>query len=298
MESNPVLEKYLKNKPVNVAELSGGLVHQVYRIFGEDGTYIVKIRGKSASQLENVTTQPHEIEYEAEGIKIFSGIAPKNFPILLGEDIENGIIVLSDLLPSGGDTLQNMIFSSGITPGFAFKFGELIACVQSKLPVVDEFREDDKSFFEQILNFRFSRIPGFNHLQLLNKGNKGLIMGSLSPKNILIDTEGEIKICDLETVCVGIKEFDIGYALGHLLLTSDARREIFDEFFSGFETSFGLTFNKHLVNQYIAATILYRTYRTNVPYKINSSPDKIARLSARAMEYLLNEDESIDILLT
>lgn len=298
MESNSILEAFLQNKAADAIELSGGLVHQVYRVFEGGGTYIVKIRGDNAAQLDNIVIYPHEIGFEAIGIEIFSSIAPNSFPHLLAKDVEKGLIVLSDVLPSGGETLQNIIFNSGITANLPFELGELLGYVQASTPIIEQFREDDETFFNDILGFRFGRIPKDDLLQLLNDGTRGLVMGGLSPKNILIDSEGDIKICDLETACVGVHEFDIGYALGHLLLHTNGSKDIYDNFFSGFNKSSKLTLDYQLINQFIAATILYRTYKTNVPYKIKGNPDEISVLSEKAMAFLLQSGKSINTLLT
>ena len=77
-------------------------------------------------------------------------------------------------------------------------------------------------FFRHI-RARYPRLDAL--IDQLQTDRATLVHGDFSPKNVLVDTTGAIRILDAETATWGSPGFDPGYLLAHLLLKYEQRRD-------------------------------------------------------------------------
>ncbi len=307
MEVNAVVKSYIQNTPdIQVTEVSGGLVHKVYRVSENESSYYIKVRGASFSGIPELSSIPHEIEFERRGLEIFGGMMPDLFPCVIDHNESQGILVMTDILPNGGETLHQRILREGITTELASNIGQTVGYAHRTTKEISTTIRDgnDESFFRNLLEFRFGSIPSprLRHFisELLDEP-RGIIIGGLSPKNILVGSDDSIKFCDLETVCQGNRLFDVGYCLGHLILHALPYREkalsIYKSFFNAYMGKETESVNKGSIARLVAATVLYRVDNKLVPYKLVLPEGTKRKISSSAISFLSNWGDSLDDLI-
>lgn len=306
-ELNPLLKAYIQYGPDTiVSEVPGGLVHQVYRIQEGKRSFYIKVRGTSFLQIPELASNPNEIQFEQRALEIFSNSSPHVFPYVIAADSDIGVLVLSDLLPNGGEPLYQKICRGELTETDAKNIGYTLGSVHSATYHLQEpIRGNDAEFFSEILNFRlgFIQLPAVNELitQLKGKQN-GLVMGGLSPKNILITTDGQVKFCDLETVCLGNRTFDIGYCLGYLLLHALPDRSkalaLYKSYVGGYQSASTLHIDFVELVRLASATILYRTNHSLVSYRLSVDDETKTSISEVTIDFLQNWGKDINDLIS
>lgn len=306
VKPNPLIIPHIKEHQfTNITQISGGLVHQVYKIDDINNSFYIKVRGKSFSEVPELTSIPSDVKFEKQGLEIFGYYSPDVFPYVMASDPDNGVLVLSDLLPEGGETLHEKILRGKFTKTDAYNIGRTLGRVHTVSAMEkSSIRDDDEQFFIEILNFRFGFI-GLPVIQDLNNrlisNRDGLIIGGLSPKNILISQDGQVKFCDLETVCLGNRVFDIGYCLGHLILHAlpDTTRALatYSGYLEGYQATCNIPFDLVELVRLISATIVYRTNHSLIAYKLSVDDEIKTLISLKAKRFLKNWGSDINDLI-
>ena len=104
-----------------------------------------------------------------------------------------------------GEALGSLNTLAARTPAMATEF--------ANHELFDALRIDP--FFKHIAH-RYARMPDV--VEYLVTARETLVHGDFSPKNVLVDRDGAIRILDAETATYGAAAFDPGYLTAHLLL--------------------------------------------------------------------------------
>lgn len=104
-----------------------------------------------------------------------------------------------------GEALGSLSILAARTPAMATEF--------ANHELFDALRVDP--FFRHIAH-RYARMPDI--VEHLVTARETLVHGDFSPKNVLVDSDGAIRILDAETATFGAAAFDPGYLTAHLLL--------------------------------------------------------------------------------
>jgi tRNA A-37 threonylcarbamoyl transferase component Bud32 len=270
-----LIEKEI-GKLLQIKQLSGGLVHYVYRIIGERQVGIAKVRSSFYSALPHISANPEDIRYERDAIFLLSQVEPNVFPHLLMFDAQKAMILMTDVIPSN-ITLEGILNEGVATEELMNKIGTTLARVHNNLlPVSRPIREDgDDRLYSLNLYYRLGYLghPVLDEtVERLKALPRQLIIGDLSPKNIGLNG-GEITICDLDYVHMGNVIFDVGFLTGHILVHSiqdyENANSGVDAFLSGYiEGNSDFDKENPLLKQIALGIVLYRLNNPVIPYNI------------------------------
>lgn len=208
-----------------VTELDGGVVHRVVRLRGGTGTLILKHRGSVCHRLPSAPTDPGEIRWEAEALRVLQRAAPGLVPDCLAEDRRNHTLVLSDVAAPGlspGDRwfgeASPADLSEGLTRVFA-RLGDLHRGVRTLLGARALRPDGDEAFFGRNVFERIGFLgPDARALVgELESLPRQIILGDVSPKNMFIGPHAFV-LYDFEHVHRGPVVFDIAFLCAHVLL--------------------------------------------------------------------------------
>lgn len=278
-----------------ISRVSGGLVHHVFHVTCLSGaSYFLKIRGSVWSTAASKPIDPRDVAHEAAALRLLSRACPSTFPHLVALDTSAGMILMTDVAPRA-TTLQQRFERDLVNSATVQRLGYTVACVHRQIAAVHTCirgrREDE--FYTALLESRFrwpngTPIIGLVH-DLQHKPHR-LIVGGLSPKNILIRRDGTVAFCDLETVCQGSRLFDVGFCLGHVVLHagSDPRKQasLMDSFLSGYTELLPLE-PATVLRATMLGTMIYRLRRRDIPYAVPFSRTDAARLETQTLSHLL-----------
>ncbi|MEU4802856.1 hypothetical protein [Actinosynnema sp. NPDC023587] len=280
-----------------VAEVFGGSVSHVYRVFGERGSAILKVRGRSFSRIPGITTDPSLIRYERKALRIFRSAAPHVFPDVLAFHREHHALVLEDVFP-GGRTFEDALRTAPATRADAALLGATIGLVHRETAHVDEaIREDDDlAFRDQTLWFclESSGHPALARTaaQYRARSRRTLVLGDAAPKNTSL-AAGRITLCDLDNAHLGSHHYDVGYVAAHLVLhhlpDPDLAEGLVRAFRDGYARSHpAVDPDDPIVLRTLLGVCLYRLVNDTVPYRLALSPER--RREVYAVVYRLLDD--------
>lgn len=266
-----------------ITMIGGGVAHHVYRIETEKKRFYLKIRGDCFPNIPQIRVHPTEIIYEYKALNLLGSLAPENFPDIIYFNLEQAFIILSDAMP-GGVTLEDLLNVKKASSVMLINWGKTLRKIHDVLSSVTEsIRENgDNEFFSRKLEHRFgcrnNSILSNLIYELTHQQPRQLILGDTSPKNVGVSDDGKkLVFFDLEDVHRGCVVFDVGYAVGHLLLHNynNPREAIanIETFFQGYGSSW-----ESLLPKVIAfGTMMYRL-DSIIPYSISLSNKEKTKL--------------------
>jgi fructosamine-3-kinase len=284
-----------------VSRVSGGLVNYVYRVKGHDITVYVKVRKSTFSELPGIQIRPRDIAYESKATEILSREFPDVFPKQLGFFRHESMLVLSDI-KHDGNTLEELLNQGSVGADKTKQFGRLLAKIHAHFEGKSTpIREDlDQEYYTKNLEYRFGyhRNPILNNLIFeLKKMPRQLILGDLSPKNIIVTNSGKIGICDLEDVHMGNTVFDLSFAAAHIILHNlkdlEKAEKLTVVFFDGY-LSLKPSISQEDITLKLATLgiMLYRLDNPVIPYRLNISREAKSIASANIKELLWHTELS------
>lgn len=258
---------------INFKEILGGLVHDVYRIETKTGNFFLKHRGENFAHLKKIKINPKDLVYEHKALSVFSQLAPDNFPELVTYNQEQNYLIMTDV-SNGDDNLEEQFRKNQVTDETIKTLGlnlryVLDQAATAKTPIHES---GDHNSYISNLHYRlgYQNNPYLNTLiKELNLEPRQLILGDLSPKNIIIKDSGNVKFYDLEGAHQGNYIFEVGFLLGHLILHSheDVNKAL--KCTEIFKNEFNLSGKQlNLLKSIVIGTIMYRL-KGVIPYPIN-----------------------------
>ena len=133
--------------------------------------------------------------------------------------------------PDDAVTWKTHLMAGQIDPDIAARLGTILGTIHAKAPASPALREtlSDTSLFEELRVDPYYRTAARAHPDLAPRialliasmdrpaGERTLVLGDFSPKNILVHSGGLI-LLDFECAHAGDAAFDLGFFLSHLLL--------------------------------------------------------------------------------
>jgi len=256
--------------------VKSGLLHQVFKIRGSKRVGVLKVREAQLSGLPQYTHNPQDIIYEYRALQLLNTLCDTTFPQVLDFDLENALLMTSDVMPSGR-TLEDELNDGRTTDEDMYRLGVTVSTVHNMLkPIPFSSREEgDDEVLQEDVHYRlgYHNNPILN--QLINELNnlpKQLILADLSPKNIGKDAFGRPTICDLDDFYRGTTTFALGYLSGHVVVhnlhNSDRTTILLGGLHEGYKDEGANVDIEGLPFKRVAlGTVLYRIYNPLIPYR-------------------------------
>jgi aminoglycoside phosphotransferase (APT) family kinase protein len=209
--------------------LAGGVSSDIWRIDTARGPVCAK---RALSKLRVAADWRAPIErnrYEARWMEVAQAASPGCTAQVLGQHPRLGVLVMSYLEPTRYELWKQALRHGRAEPATARAVGSVLARIHSYSAARPALAADfptDEIFFdirlEPYLLATAARHPDLApQLEALVKTTQrhavALVHGDVSPKNILVGSEGPVLI-DAECAWWGDPAFDIAFCLNHLLL--------------------------------------------------------------------------------
>ncbi|GAA1237267.1 phosphotransferase family protein [Streptomyces rhizosphaericus] len=276
-------------RPTRVEACAGGNVAHVFRVHGEAGNVIVKIRGRRFAGIAHITTDPALITIEHRALTLHHGLLPDLFPKVLAFLPDAHAIVMTDVFPDGR-TWREHLDQRAATAEECTRLGTALARIHTAtagLPPLRDGDGDDLFRAEHAYGYCL-RACGHHALdeacrRLDALPGQQLILGDTCPKNLSLAAE-RTAFVDLENVHTGAPLFDLGYLLAHLVLHHLTRPERLHPLAAAFLDAY--TFpgparpwrGDDLLATVAAGVLLYRLEARTVPYPATAPPATADRL--------------------
>jgi 5-methylthioribose kinase len=228
---------------------------------------------------------PKRVLTESRVLNYIDGIVPGVVPRVISLDLDNNILVLSDI-KLGGHLLADELVAGRIHESVGHNFGRTIGLIQNKTFGLsfsqilgdDSFKEsDDKNAYLGLRVDVSERIYPSQTAQLLadsKLASRCLVIGDLSPKNIFVEGN-DARFLDLERTSMGDPAYDPAYIICHFLI--DVNLQLHDKsvkFIQNFMQAYVNTISESLsydemgklknrIIRFIGMSILHRTQGTN-----------------------------------
>jgi 5-methylthioribose kinase len=288
----------------SVNRVSGGLVHFVFSVAGQNGRVFLKIRGRFYAEVPDITTNPAIISDEYRALMLYSQVLDGVFPTVLLFDPNLHYILLSDVMPDN-TTLADKYVAGKVSPSDLFSLGATLGRIHLSLAQLDTCirTPDDTTYRNRVLEYVFER---YDHPLLQNEASRHrdredqLIIGDLSPKNIRV-ADGRVTLCDLENAHRGSRLYDLAYLLAHVMLHSasvDQAIAASSALLDGYIVA-GAQLDKeddHLLITTMAI-FLYRLDNPKIPYNLGNLAARRTALRANAFRLLERPPQAIRELI-
>jgi 5-methylthioribose kinase len=168
---------------------------------------------------------------ERATLDLLHSILPEGtVPTILFEDRPNYLFAMT-CAPDDAVTWKTRLMAGQVEPAIAARLGTTLGTIHAKAPSSSALRETlfDTSLFEELRVDPYYRTTARAHPDLAPRialliaamdrpvGERTLVLGDFSPKNILVHAGGLI-LLDFECAHAGDAAFDLGFFLSHLLL--------------------------------------------------------------------------------
>lgn len=289
--------------------VSGGYVHHVFRVVGEDRVAYFKARGEHFARLPHIATDPRRIGEEYKALQLYIQHCSQYFPEILYFDDERHYLLLTELVP-GVPTLEQRLLHERVGMHEVQWLGFSLGDIHARTAAIQEpIRPDgDRDFKENLFKYV---IEYPQHPELLATAvehwnrNTQLLIGDTSPKNIFVDNT-EVGYCDLEGSHQGSVVYDQAFMLAHVLLHQESKQdalaalENFDYGYRAGNQPHPLDFGDKLLPRTILGIFLYRLDNKVIPYNLNRTAidrrEAAARVYATLSKGTTDMEEIIDEL--
>ncbi|MGW4492286.1 phosphotransferase [Streptomyces sp. NPDC004376] len=275
--------------PTRVEACTGGNVSHVFRLHGEAGTVIVKVRGRRFAGIAHIATDPALISVEHRALALHHGLLPDLFPKVLAFLPEAHAMVMTDVFPDGR-TWREHLDQRAATIEECTRLGAALTRIHhatAGLPPLRDGDGDDLFRIENAYGYCLRacghRAPDEACHRLDSLPGRQLILGDACPKNISL-AAGRTAFVDLDNVHTGAPLFDLAYLLAHLVLHHAARHELLRPLAAAFLDTYTLPGparpwrGDDLLATVTAGVLLYRLEARTVPYPATAPPATTDRL--------------------
>ncbi|WP_331731489.1 phosphotransferase [Streptomyces sp. NBC_00073] len=275
--------------PSRVEACTGGNVSHVFRLRGEAGTVIVKVRGHRFARIVHIATDPALISLEHRALALHHGLLPDLFPKVLAFLPKAHAMVMTDVFPDGR-TWREHLDQRAATVEECTRLGTALTRIHHAtvgLPPLRDGDGDDLFRAEHAYGYCL-RACGHRALdeachRLDALPGRQLILGDACPKNLSL-AAGRTAFVDLDNVHTGAPLFDLAYLLAHLVLHHAARPELLHPLAAAFLDTYTLPGparpwrGDDLLATVTVGVLLYRLEAHTVPYPAAAPPAACDRL--------------------
>jgi len=219
---------FSSSSEITVEILTGGVSNVVLAMSGEGRDLVLKQALPELNVPGIWRADQRRAIVEADALKIFQGITPRNVPQLIDSDPERFTLVL-ERAPRNVTNWKEDLLAGKIQPEVAGEIGRILGLWHQKTfqrdEILQHFNEDE--LFDQLRISPFYRAIAHanpeigsriaNLIAELEGDKSSLVHGDYSPKNILVEENGTPIILDFEVAHAGNPVFDLAFFLGHLL---------------------------------------------------------------------------------
>jgi len=216
---------------VQVEYLPGGVSCRVWKIVRNNDRWVIKQALKKLDVKADWFSDVERIHREHHVMKQIKRIVPdSNVPKVLHTDYTNHVYMMS-CAEEGVETWKDLLISGIFNASTAKSAASLLSQIHSRSYKIDEEQKaefSDQKYFNQLRIDPFHRFLIQKYPELTSAINKliaeltleksCLVHGDFSPKNMLVQQNGEIVLIDFEVAHWGNPVFDLAYCLGHLML--------------------------------------------------------------------------------
>lgn len=216
---------------VHVEYLSGGVSCRVWKIVRNKDRWVIKQALEKLDVKADWFSDVERIHREHHVMKQIEHIVPdSNVPKVLHTDYINHVYMMT-CAEEGIETCKDLLMSGVFNVSTAKSAATLLSQIHSQSYKFDEEKKaefSDQKYFNQLRIDPFHRFLIVKYPELTSAINKlideltlektCLVHGDFSPKNMLVQKNGEIVLIDFEVAHWGNPVFDLAYCLGHLML--------------------------------------------------------------------------------
>lgn len=290
--------------------LSGGVSSDIWRVDTPRATYCAKraLPRLNVAALWEVSTRRNA--EEVRWLRTVRAWIGDQAAQVVAADEDEGIAVLAWYDPARWRNWKAELLRGRIDVAVARRLGDLVGMIARRAAaepgLADRF--DNGDLFDALRIDPFFRClrPDTPRLQTLiaqlQNDRATLVHGDFSPKNILVDEAGEVRILDAECATWGTPGFDPGYLLAHLLLKlthtgNPALRDAAIAFWTAYRRSAGGCLMDLDQRTYLPlAGMLLARVDGKSPVEYLTAPQR-DRVRQQAMALLRQQMVPIDILL-
>ncbi|MEV7087996.1 phosphotransferase [Streptomyces sp. NPDC093085] len=201
---------------------TGGNVSHVFRVHGDAGHAILKVRGNRFANIPTLSTDPALIADEHRALGIYGQALPDHFPRMLAFLPQAHAMIMTDVFPDGR-TWHEHLDQRPATTDEVTRLGRALAHVHRATAAVrTPIRSQGDDWFREH-TFDFCLRPG-RHPVLLDACTelaalpcRQLVLGDVAPKNLSL-AAGRVAFVDLDNVHRNSPLYDVAYLLAHILL--------------------------------------------------------------------------------
>lgn len=206
--------------------LSGGVSSDIWRVDTADASYCTK---RALPRLKVKALWEAPTARNAEEVRWLRTVRPwigEKAAEVIAADEQRGIAVLAWYDPQRWRNWKAELLNGRVNIEIAAQLGHLLGTIARRAAEQPELARgfDNRTLFEALridpfFRHLLPRYPAVAELisELEQRGST-LIHGDFSPKNILVDDGGDVRVLDAECATWGRAGFDPGYLLAHLLL--------------------------------------------------------------------------------
>jgi aminoglycoside phosphotransferase (APT) family kinase protein len=216
---------------VHVEYLSGGVSCRVWKIVRDKDRWVIKQALEKLDVKADWFSDVERIHREHHVMKQIELIVPdSNVPKVLHVDYINHVYMMT-CAEEGVETWKDLLMSGVFNVSTAKSAAVLLGQIHSQSHKIEEEQKaefSDQKYFNQLRIDPFHRFLIQKYPELSTDINKlideltqektCLVHGDFSPKNMLVQKNGEIVLIDFEVAHWGNPVFDLAYCLGHLML--------------------------------------------------------------------------------
>ena len=226
----------LKVKQQNLVfdRLTGGVSSDIWRV-GAPGLTVCAKRALQQLRVAQEWKAPVERNREeVRWLRYAAGIIPDQVPEVIAHDELQGIILLSWFDPIEWQNFKLVLLNTDTYTERVFhcasEVGTLLANVHLSSAATPELAREFQHFeyfndlrLDPFLAFTAQQHPETAHcmqnlIERMSQYRTALVHGDVSPKNVLINAQGNAVLLDAECACWGNPAFDVAFMLTHLLL--------------------------------------------------------------------------------
>ena len=223
---------------VDVTPLGGGVSNAVLRVETEETCLVCKQPYPNLEVADDWPADIGRIHNEAKATEVYgeiieqAGLENVSVPRVLFEDREAHVVGI-ECVPASATNWKAALLEGRVELNIAHSLGELLGAVHRLATEDDALREAfaDPIPFDQLRVDPYHRAVARRHPDLsseiqaeidrLGSSRQTLVHGDYSPKNVLVDDEGEtVWVLDFEVAHWGDPAFDVAFMCNHLLLKS------------------------------------------------------------------------------
>ena len=216
---------------VHVEYLSGGVSCRVWKIVRDKDRWVIKQALEKLDVKADWFSDVERIHREHHVMKQIERIVPdSNVPKVLHVDYVNHVYTMT-CAEEGVETWKDQMMNGIFNVSTAISASTLLSQIHSQSHKIEEEQKaefSDQKYFNQLRIDPFHRFLIQKYPELSSDINKlideltlekiCLVHGDFSPKNMLVQKNGEIVLIDFEVAHWGNPVFDLAYCLGHLML--------------------------------------------------------------------------------